>query len=29
MKLTYRRLITILVIATLVTLYFLVKELTG
>jgi len=29
MKLTYRRLITILVVASLVTLYFLVKELTG
>ena len=29
MKLTYRRLITILVIAFLVTLYLLIKELAG
>jgi hypothetical protein len=29
MKLTYRKLMTILVVAALVTLYFLVKELTG
>jgi len=29
MKLTYRRLIIILAVASLVTLYFLVKELTG
>jgi len=29
MKLTYRKLMTILLVAALVTLYFLVKELTG